>query len=58
MAVFGDGNGEAMAATVNETDPTLEVRPQNTKGSAENIPLLEDGKPVALLWLEPAPVSA
>jgi len=35
--------GEAFAATINEIDPTLEVRPQNTKGSAENIPLLESG---------------
>ena len=36
--------GDAVAATVNETDATLEVRPQNTKGSAENVPLLEEGK--------------
>jgi TRAP transporter TAXI family solute receptor len=36
--------GEAVAATINETDASLEVRPQNTKGSAENIPLLEAGK--------------
>jgi TRAP transporter TAXI family solute receptor len=32
--------GAALAATVNEVDQTLEVVPQNTKGSAENIPLL------------------
>jgi uncharacterized protein len=36
--------GEAVAATINEADATLEVRPQNTKGSAENVPLLEAGK--------------
>ena len=36
--------GEAVAATINEIDPTLEVKPQNTKGSAENMPMLEAGK--------------
>ena len=36
--------GEAVAAVINEGEPTLDVRPQNTKGSAENIPLLEAGK--------------
>lgn len=36
--------GDAVTTTINETDSTLEVRPQNTKGSAENIPLLESGK--------------
>jgi len=36
--------GEAVAATINEAEATLEVRPQNTKGSAENVPLLEEGK--------------
>lgn len=36
--------GEAFAATVNETDTTLLVEPRNTKGSAENIPLLEAGQ--------------
>jgi len=35
--------GQAFADTINETDPTLEVRPQNTKGSTENVPLLEGG---------------
>jgi TRAP transporter TAXI family solute receptor len=35
--------GQAFADTVNETEPTLEVRPQNTKGSTENVPLLEAG---------------
>ncbi len=33
--------GEAVAVTINEADPSLDVRPQNTKGSTENIPLLE-----------------
>jgi uncharacterized protein len=36
--------GDAVTATINETDSSLEVRPQNTKGSSENIPLLEEGK--------------
>jgi uncharacterized protein len=36
--------GDAVTATVNAIDPTLEVKPQNTKGSAENVPLLETGK--------------
>src|SRR5688500_8960667 len=36
--------GEAVAATINTIDPTLEVKPQNTKGSAENVPMLEAGK--------------
>ena len=35
--------GEAVAATVNEVDPTLDVQPRNTKGSTENVPLLESG---------------
>ena len=35
---------QAFADTVNEIEPTLEVKPQNTKGSTENIPLLEAGK--------------
>lgn len=36
--------GDAVAATVNATDPSLDVRTQNTKGSTENVPLLEAGK--------------
>jgi TRAP transporter TAXI family solute receptor len=36
--------GAAFADTVNETDATLRVEPRNTKGSTENIPLLEAGK--------------
>ena len=36
--------GQAFADTVNEFEPTLEVRPQNTKGSTENVPLLETGR--------------
>ena len=36
--------GQAFADTVNEFEPTLEVRPQNTKGSTENVPLLEAGR--------------
>jgi TRAP transporter TAXI family solute receptor len=36
--------GEAVAATINGIDPTLEAKPQNTMGSAENVPMLESGK--------------
>ena len=36
--------GDAFAATLNEVDPTLAVTPTNTKGSTENVPLLEAGK--------------
>ena len=30
--------GETVAATINEVDPTPDVRPRNTKGSTENVP--------------------
>ena len=47
--------GGAAAETINETDPSLAVEPRNTKGSAENIPLLEEGKlDIALVAGEPA----
>jgi uncharacterized protein len=47
--------GDNAAAVINETDLTLDVRTQNTKGSAENIGLLEDGKvDIALVSGEPA----
>src|SRR5258705_7296948 len=36
--------GDAFVATVHEADPTLTIDARNTKGSAENIPLLEQGK--------------
>jgi len=35
--------GQAVAETIGETDPTLTVRTLNTKGSTENVPLLESG---------------
>jgi uncharacterized protein len=35
--------GAAYASTINDADPTLSVEPRNTKGSTENIPLLEAG---------------
>jgi uncharacterized protein len=35
--------GTAYSSTLNEMDPTLSVEPKNTKGSTENIPLLEAG---------------
>src|SRR6185369_6493058 len=35
--------GQAVADTVNEVDPSLEMKPQNTKGSTENVPMLEAG---------------
>lgn len=47
--------GEAAAATINEMDPGLQVIPQNTAGSAENIRLLEASKlDMALVAGEPA----
>ena len=47
--------GDALAAAVNETDPTLHIDTRNTKGSAENIPLLEENRlDIALVAGEPA----
>ena len=47
--------GGAAAETINETDPSLSVEPRNTKGSAENILLLEAGElDIALVAGEPA----
>ena len=36
--------GAAFADAVNKTDPSLDVQTKNTKGSTENVPLLESGK--------------
>src|SRR6478672_3720212 len=36
--------GNAFAEAVNAADPTLSVEPRNTRGSNENIPLLEAGQ--------------
>ena len=36
--------GDAFAEVVNAQDPALGVQPRNTKGSGENVPLLEEGK--------------
>jgi uncharacterized protein len=36
--------GEAVAATINAFDPSLHVETRNTKGSTENVPLLEAGR--------------
>ena len=36
--------GAAFAETVNAQEPALEVRPQNTRGSTDNVPLLEAGR--------------
>lgn len=35
--------GDAVAATVNATDPSLDVKTRNTKGRTENVPRLEAG---------------
>lgn len=35
--------GGAVAEVINTEDPTLDVQPKNTKGSTENVPLLEAG---------------
>ena len=36
--------GEAFAATLNAQEPALRIEPKNTKGSTENVPLLEAGQ--------------
>ena len=36
--------GAAVTETVNEIDSTLSIEPRNTKGSTENVPLLEAGQ--------------
>jgi uncharacterized protein len=36
--------GDAVAATINVADPALDVKTRNTKGSTENVPLLEAGQ--------------
>jgi TRAP transporter TAXI family solute receptor len=35
--------GAAVAEAINAEDPTLDVKPRSTKGSTENVPLLEAG---------------
>ena len=47
--------GNAFAGVLNEADPTLSIEPRDTKGSTENIPLLEAGQlDIALVTGEPA----
>ena len=47
--------GNAFAEVLNEADPALSIEPRNTKGSTENIPLLEAGQlDIALVTGEPA----
>jgi uncharacterized protein len=47
--------GNAFAQVMNEADPTLSIVPRNTKGSTENIPLLEAGQlDIALATGEPS----
>src|SRR5260370_3078766 len=49
--LYGDGFAEVM----NDADSTLSILPRNTKGSTENIPLLEAGQlDIALVAGEPA----
>ena len=36
--------GDAVIAAVRDVDPTLTIEPRNTKGSTENVPLLEKGE--------------
>src|SRR6516162_4550932 len=46
--------GNAFAEIMNAADPTLSIEPRNTKGSNENIPLLEKGElDIALVSGEP-----
>jgi len=47
--------GNAFAEVMNEADPAISVEPRNTKGSNENIPLLEAGSlDIALVAGEPS----
>jgi TRAP transporter TAXI family solute receptor len=47
--------GNAFAEIMNGADPTLSIEPRNTKGSNENIPLLEAGSlDIALVAGEPS----
>jgi uncharacterized protein len=47
--------GNAFAEVMNSADPTFSIEPRNTKGSNENIPLLEAGSlDIALVAGEPA----
>ena len=47
--------GNALAEVMNAADPTLSIEPRNTKGSNENIPLLEaDSVDIATVAGEPA----
>src|SRR2546423_15697770 len=47
--------GNAFAEILNAADPTLSIEPRNTKGSNENIPLLEaDQLDIALVAGEPS----
>src|SRR5437763_3819158 len=47
--------GNAFAEVMNEIDPTLSIEPRNTKGSNENIPMLEAGSlDIALVAGEPS----
>ena len=47
--------GNAFADVMNAADPTLNIEPRNTKGSNENIPLLEEDKlDIGLVAGEPA----
>jgi len=47
--------GNNFAKVMNDADPTLSIEPRNTKGSYENIPLLESGQlDLALVAGEPA----
>lgn len=47
--------GNTLAEIMNAADPTLSIEPRNTKGSNENIPLLERGEvDIALVAGEPS----
>jgi TRAP transporter TAXI family solute receptor len=47
--------GNAFAQIIDEADPTFAIEPRNTKGSYENIPLLEAGQlDIALVAGEPS----
>ena len=43
--------GQAVADTVNEVDPSLEIKPQNTKGSTESVPASSMGTFLSLIHI-------
>ena len=49
--------GNAFAEVMNAADPTMSIEPRNTKGSNENIPLLEAGSSISRWWPASRPMK-